>query len=73
MLTAVFRLEQPQPHNVEALPEESGVGLAGSGGGDQLHHGLQEQLLVLCAGQNLPEGQAKGPPHGPDQCSKQGL
>lgn len=71
--TSVLRFQQPQPHNGEALPQQCWVSLPGGGSGDQLHHGLQEQLLVLGAGENLPEGQPQGTPHGPHQGSKERL
>ncbi len=71
--TSVFRFQQPQPHNGEALPQQCWVSLPGCGSGDQLHHGLQEQLLVLCAGEHLPEGEPQGAPHGPDQGSEERL
>ena len=66
-------LKQPQAHNVEALPEEGWVSLPGSSSGDELHHGLQEQFLVLSTGENLPEGQPQGTPHGPHQGAKEGV
>ena len=72
-LTTILRFQQPQAHDIEALPQESRVCLAGSGRGDELHHGCQEQLFVFGTGQNLPESQAQGPPHGPHQSAKKGL
>lgn len=73
LLASSLRLQQPQAHNVEALSQQGWVCLASRGSGDQLHHGLQEQLLVFSAGENLPEGEPEGAPHGPHQGAKKGL
>ena len=73
MLTSIVRLKQPQAYNVQALPEQGRVCGPCSGSGDQLHHGLQKQLLVVCAVQHLAVRQAQSTPHGPHQRPKRRL